>query len=382
MAVEMPDQWSVERSIAPIAAEWRAFQAEAVGTPFQSYEWLSNILAEPREAQDAVFVIGRSNGRLRIIFPLVYVDGRLTWLGETWNNYNMPLVARDLFDSLTPADVDELWRNVRTKIGDPVVSLLRRQPTLIGDRPNPFADWSRVHEPTGSYAVRLGSEWESFYKKLHTKATRRNLKKKQRRLEQDGPLVAKRIEDPALIHEHMIQMLTWKSEQLDADGRRNAFSTAANREIFARFAANHLSRSRVYALQQNNKPIAISFLIEADRHLVLYQMAYLQGPTARFSPGKLLLDHVLKMGIDDKHTVLDLSVGDDLYKREVCDVTMPLTNSVKAHKLAGLPVVARERLATSIKAFIKSNDRVLRTVLKINAFRRILLGPSPGAPGR
>lgn len=378
----MPDEWSVERSIAPIAAEWRSFQEDAVGTPFQTYEWVSNLLAQPDEAHGARFVLGRRGDQLRVLFAVVVHEGRLSWLGETWNNYNSPLIARDLFDSLTPADVDTLWRDVRGRLGNPVASLLRRQPTLIDGKPNPFAEWARVHEPTGSYSIGLGANWESFYKQLHTKATRRTLKKKRKRLEQGGPLIAKRIEDPALIHEHVLQMLIWKSQQLDADGRRNAFGTAANREIIARFAANHLKKSRVYALHLNGKPIAISFLIESERHLILYQMAYLPGPTSRFSPGKLLLDHVIEMGVADGHAVLDLSIGDDLYKREICDRSMELTNSIKAHALAGLWVVIRERIGTALKAGIKSNGAVLHAVLKINSFRRILLGPPSAGTGQ
>jgi CelD/BcsL family acetyltransferase involved in cellulose biosynthesis len=382
MAVEMPDQWSVERAISPIAAEWRSFQAEAVGTPFQSYEWVSNLLAEPQEAKGAVFVLGRKAGKLRILFPLVLLDGRLTWLGETWNNYNMPLVAKDLFESLTAADVDTLWRQVREQLGNPAASLLRRQPTFVAGKPNPFADWARVHEPTGSYAITLGADWKSFYEKLHSKSTRRTLSRKLKKLEQDGALAILRIEDPALIHEHVLQMLVWKSDQLEADGRRNLFSSAANREIMARFAANHLSQSRVYAIHLDGKPIAISFLIEADRHLILYQTAYDHGPTSRASPGKILLDYVMEMGVADGHSILDLSVGDDLYKREVCDLTMEMTNSVKAHTSAGFVVVAQERIGTALKAAIKSNPQVLGAVLKINAARKLLLGPSPGAAGR
>lgn len=382
MAVGMPDEWSVERSIAPIAAEWRSFQSEAVGTPFQIYEWVSNLLIEPGDAGEARFVLGRKGGKLRILFALAVDEGRLTWLGETWNNYNMPLIARDLYGSLTPADVEEIWHEVRARLGNPAATLLRRQPMLVDGRPNPFAGWACVPEPTGSYSVTLGADWESFYQQLHTKATRRTLKKKRKRLEQDGDLVAKRIEDPALILEHVLLMLTWKSIQLDADGRRNAFASASNREAIARFAANNLKQSRVYALHLDGKPIAISFLIEANRHLILYQMAYLPGPTARFSPGKLLLDYVIEMGVRDGHPELDLSIGDDLYKREICDRSMGLTNSIKAHAPSGLWVVAKERVGTAVKAAVKSNATVLNAVLKINSFRRILLGSPAAGAGR
>jgi CelD/BcsL family acetyltransferase involved in cellulose biosynthesis len=378
----MPDEWSVERSIAPIAAEWRAFQAEAVGTPFQIYEWVSNLMARPEDAREARFVLGRKDGKLRILFALSVDEGRLTWLGEVWNNYNMPLIARDLYDSLTPAEVDEIWQKVRARLGNPVASLLHRQPTLVDGRPNPFAEWARVHEPTGSHALGLGANWDNFYNQLHTKATRRTLKKKRKRLEQDGKLAAKRIEDPALIYEHVLLMLAWKSTQLDADGRRNAFASASNRETVARFAANNLKQSRVYALHLDDKPIAISFLIEANRHLILYQMAYLHGPTARFSPGKLLLDYVIEMGIRDGHSELDLSIGDDLYKREICDRSMELTNSIKAHAPAGVWVVTKERAGTALKGAIKSNSLVFNAVLKINSLRRVVLGSSAAGAGR
>ncbi len=378
----LPNEWSVEHSAAAIEDDWRAFETHAVGTPFQSYEWIANLLGEPCERKSAVFVLGRRNGRLRIAFPLSLSGGKLSWLGETWNNYNMPLVAPDLFAALDERGVDAIWREVRTHLGNPSASLLHRQPAEVGGHPNPFAGWAKVREPTGAYALTLGDDWESFYEALHTIETRRGLSRKQRKLASDGNLVTMRIEDPAALREHVLLMLKWKSDQVDAAGGRNVFSGMAGREIFARFAERHPEKVRLYAMHLDGKPIAIVFLFEGKRCLVLYQMAYDDGPTSRRSPGRLLLNYVMEGLMTEKtYDLLDFSVGDASYKKEICNRTTELTHSIMAHSPAGLPAVLKERLGTSLKAAIKSNPVLLGAAVRANAVLKSLTGQKSAKAG-
>jgi CelD/BcsL family acetyltransferase involved in cellulose biosynthesis len=378
----LPDEWSVERSAAAIEAEWRAFETQAVGTPFQSYEWIANLLEEPCERKNAVFVLGRRNGKLRIAFPLSLSGGKLSWLGECWNNYNMPLVAPDLFVALDARGVDAIWRKVRNCIGNPSASILHRQPAEVGGHPNPFAEWAKVREPTRAYALTLGDDWESFYEGLHSLETRRGLSRKQRKLATDGDLVTMRVQDPAQLREHVMLMLKWKSDQVDAAGMRNAFSGLAGREIFARYAEQNPEKVRLYAMHLDGKPIAIVFLFEAKCSLVLYQMAYDDGPTARRSPGRLLLNYVMEDLIaEKKYDVLDFSVGDASYKKEICNRTTELTNSIRAHSPAGLPAVLRERLVTSLKAALKSRPALLGAAVRANAALKSLTGQNSAKAG-
>lgn len=369
---DFPDEWSVERSLAPLEAEWRTFEKTAVCTPFQHFDWVANLLTSPPDAQGAVFVLGRHKGILRAVFPLSLVDGSLTWLGERWNNYNAPLIAPELFAALDQNGVDRMWAQIRKTLGTVSVSLLRRQPSRLGLAPNPFSLWAMVREPTFAYARTLGDDWESFYASLHSSGTRRGLARKRFRLAQEGRLESVRIEDPAGLYDHMLRMLEWKSAQVDAMGRRNCFARIESRELFARYAASHPDKIRVYALHLDNRPIAITFLLEGKRDLLLYQMAYEDGPTARYSPGRLLLNDIMQAMIAEGYELLDFSVGDDAYKREICDRITCMTNSFAAHSTVGVAIAMKYRAFTSLKGLIKANPPIYRAVLQANRLFRSL----------
>jgi CelD/BcsL family acetyltransferase involved in cellulose biosynthesis len=149
-------------------------------------------------------------------------------------------------------------------------------------------------------------------------------------------------------------MLLWKSQQLEATKKRNPFSSLAARTLFADYATDYPSASRVYAVHINGKPIAINFLLEGDRRLVLYQMAYDSGPTSKSSPGRLLLNHIMEEVIGEKHVLLDFSIGDAPYKLELCDTVGGLTNSIALHGVTGLPAVLKERAWIGLKSLLKS----------------------------
>lgn len=367
-----PDEWSAEYSLAPLEAEWRALEKTGVCTPFQHFDWVRHLLTSPLDSEGAVFVTGRLNGALCAIFPLSLVRGRLTWLGERWNNHNVPLLAADLAEGIDAGSVDLMWSQVRKALGPVSASLFRRQPSMIGLLSNPFAFWKKTDEPTLSYARTLGTDWDSFYKDLHSTSTRKGLSRKHAKLKSEGQLQFVRVEDPVSLHAHVLLMLEWKSAQVDALGRRNSFAQEQSRKFFADYVAKHPEKVRVYAFHLDERPIAITFLLEGKKELVLYQMAYEEGPLARFSPGRLLMNDIMEAMIADKFEVLDLSVGDDSYKREICDRITEMTNSFAAHSATGMAIVMKHRAFTSLKGTIKANPPIHKAVLQANRLLRSL----------
>lgn len=373
MAVRgFPDEWKAEHSIAPLEAEWRKLEQTGVCTPFQHFDWVRHLLTSPADSEGAVFVTGRRDGELCAVFPLNLVRGRLRWLGERWNNHNAPLLAADLVESMDTAAVDLMWTHVRTALGPVSASLFRRQPAKIGLVRNPFAFWEKVDEPTLSYARTLGSDWDSFYKNLHSTSTRKGLSRKHAKLKSEGHLQFVRIEDSDALHAHVLLMLEWKSAQVDALGRRNAFAQSESRQFFADYAAKHPEQVRVYAFHLDGRPIAITLLLEGRKELVLYQMAYEESPLARFSPGRLLMNDIMEAMIAEKFEVLDLSVGDDAYKSEICDRITEMTNSFAAHSAAGMAIAMKHRALTSLKGVIKANPPVHKAILQANRLLRSL----------
>ncbi len=361
----LPSDWRVERSPQPLEADWRALEMAGIGTPFQSFAWMS--LYHQVRGRDAAFVAGRTAGELTAVFPLVLRGGVLTWFGEELNNYNAPLISAGVFSKLTADDVGAMWATVRAALGKPSASILRRQPEQLQGQPNPFAGWSSVIEPTSAYALTLGKDWASFYERLSSASTRKTLRKKERTLAKDGALTFSRVSGYDAISESAQLLLKWKHEQVTATGGRNQFADPAHREILARYAAEYPGQARIYALNQGGAPIALAYLIENGSRPILYQMAYAPGPSARQSPGRLLLNRVLEDVVSGGCEVLDLAVGDDTYKQELCDVTMRLTTSLSATTSTGKLQVAKERLILAAKGAIKGSPVLLNAAKTLHA---------------
>jgi CelD/BcsL family acetyltransferase involved in cellulose biosynthesis len=361
----LPSDWSVERSPLPLEASWRALEATGIGTPFQSFDWMR--LYHQIRGQDAVFVAGRMADEIKAIFPLVLRGGKLTWFGEELNNYNAPLLSAGLYSQLTSDGVEAMWAAVRTALGHPSASILRRQPEQIHGRPNPFAGWSSVVEPTSAYALTLGKDWASFYETLSSASTRKTLRKKQRALAKDGVLDIRRISGREAILEHVQLLLKWKHEQVSATGGRNHFADPLHREMLARYAAENPNRTRIYAMTQDETPIALAYLIDNGPWPILYQTAYAPGPSARQSPGRLLLNRILEDAVSEGREVVDFAVGDDPYKQDICDRKMPLTTSLSALSATGKLLVAKERFTLAAKGTIKASPALLTAAKAIHA---------------
>ncbi len=356
MSPDLPTDWTVVHTPEPLESEWRALETRGFGTPFQSYDWV-RLFHEVQGGDGAVFVCGRSAaGELQFIAALRLRMGALTWFGQALNNYNMPLIADDLRRALTPEAVERIWSDVRGVLGGVSASVLRRQPGFVGGESNPFAHWNATVEPTSAYALTLGSDWESFYESLHSPATRKTLRKKERWLAQEGPIDIHRISGAQAVRKHAELLLRLKSDQVHASGGRNNLASGRNREFLVRFAAEHPERARIYAMTQNDVPIALAYRIENGSYPILYQMAYEPGPTARHSPGRLLLNRVIEDAISEGHRALDFAVGDEPYKMDLCDMVTPMTIGLAAHNGAGHAPVWAERAKLALKRRIKARQ--------------------------
>ena len=360
----LPDRWTAERAPEALERGWLRLETDAIATPFQTYRWIStHYQAKPG---NAVFAAGWKNGELAAVFPLAVNDGVMTWFGEALANYNAPLLARSLWQALTPKNVDRIWTAVREAVGHPHCSILRRQPESLAGLPNPFASWRSVREPTSAYALTLGSEWPAFYETLHSAATRKTLRKKQNALARLGAISIRIATDPGEAEELMRLLLHWKSEQVDAGGGRNNFADAAHRDLLAGYARTEAARMYVMALE--SEPVAIACVYLNGAEPILYQMAYAPGPAARYSPGRLLLNRIIEDSIADRSALLDFAVGDDLYKQDLCDRRVPLTTSLAVHSPAGWTSVALERAKLGAKAAIKASPAALRAAKRLHAY--------------
>lgn len=366
--------WSMMTSLEDCAEDWAALEERAVSTPFQSRAWLAAACrAEPANRRPAI-IIGRRHGRAELIFPLAIeqgaLGGTLRWLGDRWNDYNVPIVDRDLFRALSRDDAAAIWERVLTCAGAPPASILRRQIEAVQGLPNPFAHWHRVEETSRAHAVTLGTDWEAFYATIFRSSTRKRLREKLRKFEAGGKLTFVTTDDPVRMPTLLFRLLDWKAEQIVARGGRNALESEVSRSFLADFIATPGNGARLHALCVDDEPLAIILTLDGQKTLLVYQMAYGSGPLSRHSPGRVLVNYVMRLAVEEQRQLLDFTVGDEDYKLEICDVTTGLSSSIAAHSAAGQPAALLARGTLGLKRRIKANPRVLELCLRAHSMVR------------
>jgi len=174
---------SFSEDLDAVEREWRPFQAEADGTVFQSFEWLSTWQRHigAREGVRPVVVIGRSADRkLLFLLPLaVQPTGfvrELVWLGMELCDYTGPLLGPDFAARVSPETFASIWDQVlqmlSSQIGFDLIRL-EKMPGSVGAQANPMLCLPKTRHPSGAYVTELNGNWEEFYAAKRSASTRR-----------------------------------------------------------------------------------------------------------------------------------------------------------------------------------------------------------------
>src|SRR4051812_43333219 len=179
-----------------IEQEWRRFETEADCTVFQSFDWLATWHQHigRRTGVTPAIVVGRRGGELLFFAPLAVAPGlvrRLTWLGSDLCDYNCPLLAKDFAEQVTPAQFDELWKEICRRLQQQPqhrhdLVELRKMPETIGAQSNPFVRLEVGLNPSGAHLMPLHGTWDEIYNAKRSSATRRRDRTKRKRLGELG----------------------------------------------------------------------------------------------------------------------------------------------------------------------------------------------------
>jgi CelD/BcsL family acetyltransferase involved in cellulose biosynthesis len=377
-------RWHVFDTLASCAAEWRAFEQAAIATPFQRFGWLEawqeTIGVQENVAPRVLF--GFEGERLAAILPLALEPGRaprLVWMGWRWSNYNAPLLAPWLAAGAAAELGPSLVPELRRLVPEASYLYLAKQPETIAGLQNPFAAEAQP-DPNPAFMLRLPGEGER--RNIRSSKTRRRIAEKEKRLKTLGPVEYNRIEGADDLARHVGILLGWKAEQLKERGVRSALGTPQAAAFLSAAAERTDSGVEVHALQLDGKPLAIALCLLTPTTLVIYQTGYAFDDKARFSPGLLLLTHLLNLALERRLAVFDLSIGREQYKDELCDTVVQQCVSVAALRPSGALPAYGARGQAALKAYAGSRPAVMNALrrLRKTMFGRIL-APGDLSPG-
>lgn len=369
--------WVCHRSLEDAEAVWRELQVRGDYRVFQDYDWVAcwyRNLGRPAGVEPRI-VTGSLGGEVQILFPLGISKAgglrRLIWLGDGWNDYNAPVTGpAEMADVLATTD---LWTNVLKAAGAAdLLEISKQAPEFANGRPNPAFLSESVQEDNSTHLLDLSGDPETLRAAIHSPRTWQNFDRKRRKLAKAGNLEFREETDPAERLLVIDAMLRNKSEELRAAGKRDPFAEAGAQAFIRDVVTGFPGIARLFTLRLDGRPIVTTLcLVERDA-LLLYQTTY-DRAHGNASPGALLLHHIIFLAAREGYAVYDCLFGDDPYKLQICNRSLPLGRVL-------VPLNARGRIAKYLTMSrllairqVKKSAVLSRTARRVN---RVLGGLS------
>ena len=364
--------WTAYHSLADCAVLWCDFQKRAIRTPYQRFEWLNSWMETfgRRDGTEPLIVVGFEGDTPRILLPLA-IDRelgarRLTWLADDWCDYAMPLLAPELAETLTEADVAAIWHAVSEIAGGADYLLLERQPLKLDGFDNPFARYDARPFTSKAYALRIGGDWDSFYERMHSTKSRRRLRDKEKRIKRCGEIVFRKLTGATEIHGAVTELLDWKVAQILERGAFNPFDDTTSDMFLAHVLTSAPEFARFYAMEVGGKMVAAAIGLVDGKTISIFQLAYGPGPCARYSPGRILIHKVMKAAIEEGLEIFDFSLGDESYKLDICDIHVEMMQTSHAVTASGWLPATLHTAKCAAKRRVKASERLTAATFALN----------------
>jgi CelD/BcsL family acetyltransferase involved in cellulose biosynthesis len=261
-------------------------------------------------------------------------------------------------------DFNAIWKTLRQSLPEHDVLHLVRMPEKLGERSNPMiAALSSRHE-SYSYSARLPLSWEEFRERLPKKMLKDNARM-IRRLTEKGSLEFKTARSAEDFHEFIEMMFDQKRRRYRQTGVRDVLADQYVQQFY-RSLDRYVSGKFIVSLSVLNlddEILATTLGVVFKESFSYLVPTYAGGDWPKFSPGRLLLEHLVKTSVSNQLATFDFTVGSEGYKTIWCDQKMSLYRKVEGASVIGLSFVVWLNLISWVKINVHTRY-VVTTVIR------------------
>jgi CelD/BcsL family acetyltransferase involved in cellulose biosynthesis len=346
--------FKVFRDLRDVEPLWLATQVSSPVYVFQSFEWASlwyETIGTALSAEPFIVVVSVGDDQVVALFPLA-IRRRggcriLEFLGTIVTDYNAPLFVPDVLTSCSP--VDAIWDRIVALARPDVVLLVQMPEHLAGNVPNPMVTQRRARHTTNAHATRLPSSFDEFTVKLD-RFYFRNTRRRHRKLAQLGTIRFDIPNDREEIAQAISVLLAQKQRKY---GSRYVDPKVmpAFEGFYRKLAVAPLCYSRpvTATLRVGEVIVASSLGVVHDGRFYAFMSGHESGAWAQMAPGRQLMHKLVEWCISAGIKTFDLTVGDEDYKRYLCDHVEKLYESCYHVTMIGLVFLLLKRLKYVIK---------------------------------
>ena len=380
-----PRPWAsiaIETDITGLAETWRAFEATALATPYQSYDWVrpfADTIAAAHRMTLCYALVRDADGALLALLPLS-VTGRTgfrfaEFIGGKHANYHMGLYAPAFAAQLDAGLTAQLLTEIGAAIGGLDALAFVNQPVTWQGIDNPAALLAAGPSPSRSYKLALiAGDGDATLKRSMSSHARKKLKNKHSRFRDFGPSTLTRATTPDEIARVIDAFLSQKAARFRAMGVPDPFAEPVMRAFLERGAMGDGSARpaiELYALDLGGQAVATYVgATQGERFSGMATSFDMASETVKTSPGELLLAELIRLKASEGVAVFDLGVGEARYKTTFCDDHDDLVDSFLPLTLKGHLFARIARTKRELKRRIKRSPVALKIAHRASGLLR------------
>ena len=370
---------TVHRDLDAVEPLWRALTAQdSVASPYQGYEWIRlwhKHVSGPLGDEPVIIVGSDRSGAPLFIWPLVVRrTGALRaarFFGGKHATLNMPLWRRDAADTFSAGEMRDVLTQVARQRPDLDVLVLHNQPTFWDGARNPFMALPHQRSNEDNFVLNISTNGPAVIQQQLSSTFRSRLRNKERKLAKLKGYRYLRAATPGDVDRQLAFFFEQKEAKLHALGIENVFAQAGV-ESFIR-AACHTGLDRgqpvieLYALECDGDMLALFSGIHDEKRFTSMFNSHTASDNSRFSPGLILLQHLIVDCATRGFRSFDIGPGEARYKTFFCKDIEPIYDSVLPLSLRGQIAAPMLRTVRRAKSFIKRNPNLWRVAHNVRA---------------
>lgn len=345
--------------VAAARPRWERLEATGTMTPFQSFQWVSTLIATVGRARGvAAFVMivhHMDSGDDLMLLPLVQRSVgpiRIVELPDFGlSDYCAPILAPEI--AADSGKLAVLWKRVVEAVPGGDMLRLRKLPAQIGQFANPFLTIGQFrHDDMHSWCVTLPERWAEYEADILSRGARSLLRRGLRKLEATGPVEHIVARDDATVCAMFSVLCEQREARFSKLGRVDVLRDAACRDFYLRVLRTGLASGLASLTALRRGPDIVATLLGLHwrgTYFVLIPSMASDPALQKMRLGKLLFWSQMREMHRRGCRRFDFTIGNEPYKRDFGATANGMYETAIPLAIKGYPLVWSLKIKADLK---------------------------------
>ncbi len=321
---------------------WKEFEKTSFHHIFQKYEWIKswqeNIGVSKFGLKPQIIEI-KENSETIFLFPLglrrYFSVKILETLGGSQSDYHSPIIHKNIYSNKDKQK--SIFMFLKNNLPKHDIFIISNQPQYIFPIENFIFDVGKIKSEK-SYSLQTQKlSYQTFISTILKKKIRNDTRRQRKRLSEKGKLKFKIVKTQKEFDYYFDLLVKHKSDQYI---RTNAFNIFSDKRILNFYKnllkdSNYKEITNLSILMLNDEVLALhlGFLSKKVFYYIMptYNIGYL-----KYSPGRILLEHLIEWSFKNNVEFFDFCTGNEKYKFDWTNNSMKVSEKKIIKSFRGL----------------------------------------------